>query len=254
MTTTQAIPVEQLPFLYINELKISNNATTPNTLVDVSAGQCRDSNDVMDITLASGITINAAANGAVNRLDVGTFAASTVYAVYVIGDSHNKLAPGGLLSLASSAAPTIPFGYDSYRRIGYAISDASTHFLLAYIAGNNNARVLAYDAPQATAVTAGAATTYTAVTLTALVPAVDKLPISLAYAFTPGAASRVLNMTPDGATGNAVTVTGQVTAVVMSGNAQVLSRLASGIPKIDYKVSNAGDAVAINVAGFNFYI
>lgn len=252
--STQNIQLENLPFLYINGMNVSNNATTPNTKIDVSAGQCRDSNDVMDITFSAAITINAGANGAVNRLDAGTFAASKVYAVYAIGDSTGKLTAGGLLSLASNSTPTMPFGYDSYRLIGYAVSDGSTHFLPAYVAGNNNYRKFAYDAPQATAVTAGNATSYTAVALTAFVPPVENTPVSIAYAFTPGAASRTLKMTPGNATGDAVTITGQVISVVVSGNATVFSKVTSSVPEIDYKVSNGGDAVAINVAGFDFFI
>lgn len=253
-------PVYQLPFLYVNGLSVS---VASNTTLSISAGQCRDSNDIMDIVIGSAplnggtttapVTLNAAVIG-VNGIDAGTFAASKVYAVYAIGDSRYYQAPATLLSLASNSTPTMPFGYDSYRLVGYAVTDASVHFLPAYVAGNNNYRVFAYDAPQATAVTAGNATSYTAVALTAVVPPVENLPVSIAFAFTPGAASRTLKMTPGNATGDAVTITGQVTSVVVSGNAQVLSKVTTAVPEIDYKVANAGDAVAINVAGFNFFI
>ena len=252
--SVQNIPVENQPFLYINGLIPSNNATTPNTQVDVSAGQCRDSNDVMDIELTSSVTINTAVVGDINGLDQGVLEASKVYAVYAIGDSSNKNQPAALLSLASNSVPLMPFGYDSYRIVGYVVTDASVHFLKMYVAGNNNYRQLYFDAPQATSVTAGNVTSYTAVALTALVPPIDNLPVSIAFAFTPGAASRVFNLTPGNATGNAVTITGQVTSVVVSGNAKVLSKVTSGVPEVDYKVSNSGDAVAINVAGFDFFI
>lgn len=250
----QSIPVENVPFLYINGLNVSNDVTTPNTKVRLASGQCRDSNDVMDISLLTAVIIDTAVIGDINGLDQGVLLASKVYAIYAIGDSTNKKQPAGLISLASNSVPLMPFGYDSYRLVGYAVTDASVHFLKMYVAGNNNVRQLYFDAPQATAVTAGNATSYTAVALTVLVPAIENLPVSIAYAFTPGAASRVLNLTPGNGTGNAVTITGQVTSVVISGNATVLSKVTSAVPEVDYKVSNSGDAVALNVAGFEFFI
>lgn len=250
---SQSIQSENLPNLYIDRMQVSNNATTPNTKVDVAAGQCRDSNDVMDLVLDEAVVVNAAVNG-YNGLDTGSFAASKVYAVYVIGDSHNNNPVGAMLSLASSSAPLLPFGYDSYRKVGYAVSDASVHFLLMYNYGNGNWRQFNYDAPQATAVTAGNATSYTAVSLLALVPPVENLPVSVAFAFTPGAASRTLKLTPGNGTGDAVTITGQVVSVVVSGNANVMSKVTSAVPEVDYKVANSGDAVALNVAGFSYSV
>ncbi len=249
--------------LYINGMVQSNDATTPNTVLDVSPGICRDSTNSFDINLGNYLganpnidadqvtSINAAANG-VNGLDEGTFAADTLYNVFVIGDIRGYNSPACLLS--TSSTPLLPFGYGMYRLIGYAATDASIHFLKMYVAGNNNARVLAYDAPQATAVTAGNATSFTAVDLSAFVPAVDNTPVSIAYAFTPGAASRVLNLTPGNGVGDAWTITGQVTSVVISGNASLMAKVSSGVPEIDYKVTNAGDAVALNVAGFEYFI
>lgn len=251
----QSIPVESLPFLYINGMIVSNNATTPNTKVDVSAGQCRDSNDVMDIVFESSITINASANGAVNRLDAGTFAASKVYAIYAIGDSTNKKAPGGLLSLASNSAPTMPFGYDSYRKIGYMVSDGSVHFLKAYISGNNNARRFTYDAPLATSVTAGTSATYAAIDLSILVPPVDQTPVVFKADWTANAAADTFNMQGGNSTGDAWTLISQVAGGTAHtiGFGVVLSQLVSGVPTSNYKVSAVG-GVAINVAAFEFYI
>ena len=159
-----------------------------------------------------------------------------------------------MLSL-SYTAPVMPFGYSAFALIGYAVTDSSAHFLKGYwTAGNSTSRLFMYDAPQATAITAGAATTYTAIDLSALVPTADNLPVWVSSAFTPGAASRTLKLQPTGATGDAVTITGQVTSVVVSSNSLVLAKLSSAVPKVSYIVSNAGDAAAINVAGYQFFI
>jgi len=253
--STQSIPVENQPFLYINGLNVSNDATTPNTKIDVSSGQCRDANDIMDIIISSALVINAGANGAVNRLDSGTFAASKVYAVYAIGDSTNKLTSGGLLSLASNSVPTLPFGYDSYRKIGYAISDSSVHFLKAYVAGNNNYRLFVYDSPQATSVTAGTSATYAAIDLSVLVPPVDQSPVNFRVNWTANAAADTFNMQGGNGTGDQFSMI----APVAGGTAHtigfgiVLSQLVAGVPTVNYKVSAVG-GVAINVASFNFFI
>jgi hypothetical protein len=257
-------PIYLLPFLYINGLSVTLDGTTPNTKLNISSGQCRDSNDIMDIALGSSnpniqgntvsapLILDATTNGA-NGLDTGSFAASKLYAVYVIGDSRYYQPVASLLSL-SLTSPLMPFGYDSYRLIGYAVTDGSTHFLPAYIAGNNNYRQFLFDAPQATAITAGNATSYTVIDLSALVPNVDNTPVWIASILTPGAAGRQLFLQPAGATGNAVLITGQVTSVAVTSNSKLLAKRSSSLPKISYKVTNSGDAAAINVAGFDFYI
>lgn len=243
----------QTPWKYANGLKLSNNATTPNTKIDCATGSILDSTGVYQIVVDSALTLNAAVNG-LNGLDTGSFAASKIYIVYVIADPVTLQAEGLLMSL-SETAPLMPFGYSVFAKVGYAISDAAVHFLPGYwTAGNSATRKFVYDAPQATAVTAGAATSYTAVALTNLVPAIEGTPVSIAFAFTPGAASRTLKMTPGNGTGDAVTITGQVAAVVISDNVEVFSRVTSAVPEIDYKVSNGDSAVAINVAGYTFFI
>jgi|SRR5579862_622661 len=259
-------PIYQLPFLYMNGLIVSNDATTPNTVLDIAAGQCRDSNDIMDIalgvsnpnieggTVAAPLLLNAAVNG-VNGLDTGSLAASTVYAVYMIADSRYYKPVASILTLASNSAPLMPFGYDSLRLIGYWVTDGSSHFYKAYMSqavGGN--RQFLYDAPVAlTLASAGAATSYAtgATALTTLVPAVNNLPVTFAASFIPGnAAGDTLKLQPGNGTGDAVIITGQVTTVHITQNVSVLSQLVTGVPTVNYKVTNAGDTAALSVAGF----
>jgi hypothetical protein len=243
----------QVPFSYANGLGLSNNATTPNTKLDVAAGSILDSTQAFQLTLGSSVTINAAANG-LNGLDTGSFAASTVYAVYLVADPVTQQATGAVIS-ASLTGPLMPFGYSAYALIGYAVSDASTHFLKGYwTAGNSTSRLFMYDAPQATAITAGAATSYTAIDLSALVPKVDNLPVWIYSDLTPNAAGDTLKLQPTGATGDAITITGQVTTVHVTTSSLLYAKLSSSLPKVSYKVSSGTDAVAIDVAGFQFFI
>lgn len=245
------VPIVNYPFLYMTGLALTNDATTPNSVLDIAAGQCRDSTDVYDMTLSTAITISTANKGA-GGLDTGTVAASKVYAVVLISDPISGNATSAMFTL-SPTSPTMPFGYSAYRVIGYVTTDSSSHILKGYwTAGNTSLRSFTYDAPQVTAVTAGAATSYTAVDLSALVPAgYAQLPTSIYYAYTPAAASHALSLQGVNSTGAAVTITGQVASVVISGNATVNAQISSSKPEINYKVGNASDAVALDVAGYS---
>lgn len=256
MTNFQNLSVDNQPFLYAYGCIASNNATTPNSQIDMTTGQVRDSNDNVDIVLSTAITIDATKTG-LNGLDTGTLGASKVYSIYAISDSSSKHIPGYILTLQSNSAPLMPFGYDSYRLVGYWATSSLSHFILGYMGGSSNGRSFTYDAAQATAVTAGNATSYTAVDLSAIVPTPAtgvNIPVSIGFAYTPNAASDTFKMQPANATGDAVTITGQVASVVFSGNTTVLAQLKSAKPEINYKVSSGSDAVAINVAGFSFSI
>ena len=258
-------PVYSLPFLYKNGLIISNDATTPNTVLDVAAGQCRDSNDIMDIVIGSAplnggttpapVLINAAVNG-VNGLDTGTLAASTMYAVYAIADSRYLKLPACIITLATNVAPLMPFGYDSYRLIGFWATNSSSHFITGYMFGSGSASSFVYDAPQATAVTAGAATTYTAVSLAALVPPLNNTPVQIQSNLNANAAGDTLKLQGVNSTGDAVTIIAPVAGTTAHTEtiSAVLAQLSSGIPEINYKVSSGSDAVALNVAGYSFYL
>jgi hypothetical protein len=261
---SQLDPIVNQPSLYINGLLISNDVTTPNTVLDIAAGQCRDSNNIMDMVLGDFLNeetgtpnsvtlLNAAVNG-INGLHTGSLVLSTVYAVYVIGDSSNKKPTGTILS-ANQTVPYLPFGYDSYRKIGYWATDASVHFLAGYYSISSiGVRTFYYDAPQATAITAGHATTYTNVNLIKWVPVVNNIEVWLSTSYVPATAGNSLKLQAGNAVGDAITITGQVAAVAVTSNSKVLSQnvtISSVIsPVVNYKESNASDAVAINVAGF----
>jgi len=258
--TASAISFVELPNTYISGFAIS---VASNTTLSIGAGICRDSTNSVDITLGSSnlnangqyvaapLTLNAAVVGA-NGIDAGTFAASKVYAVYMIADSLGYRTTASTMTLASNSSPALPLGYDVFRLIGYAVSDGSTHFLPAYISGTANTRFFTFDAPQATAVTAGNSATYAGVVLTTLVCPVANTPVLVYTNWTANAAADTLKMQGYSSTGDAVSLIAPVagaTAHTTTYN-QVLAQLNSAAPTINYKVS-AG-TVAINVAGFQF--
>jgi len=257
-------PVSNKAALYVNRLEISLNATTPNTKIDVNAGACRDSTNTYDIVVGnyegavpnsiipanSITTINGAVNG-INGLDTGTLAASTMYYIHAIFDNTMKL-PSGLVLSLSLTAPLLPAGYSSFRWIGQWTTDSSVHFLAGYNYGTGTQRLFFYDAVQSTGLDAGSSTTYSSINLVNLVPAIDNIPVWLVNTLTPGAASRVLNVRPTGSAGDALTVIGQVAAVPISSKQLVNAKLSSSAPSIQYKVTNAGDVAAVQLAGFYY--
>lgn len=243
------IPVVNAPYLSISNLEIT---VTGNTAATVAAGRARNSTNENDIILSATATLDAASNG-LNGLDTGTLAASTVYALYVIGDSGLTNDAGIILS-ASQTSPTLPFGYDMFRKIGFLTTDSSVHFLSGYFYGSSNTRIFNYDAPQATAITTGNATSYTGVALTTLVPAQANLPVMIQSALTPATAGNGVFLQPYNATGDAILNKGQVAAVVFQSVDMVMAQLNSGAPSIKYKVSNGSDAVALRVSGYIYSI
>ncbi len=258
---SQLDPVVNGSTLYINGLAISNNATTPNTKLDIAAGQCRDSNNVIDIVLgdflnegnpflaSSVTTLNTAVVG-INGLDTGTLGASKVYGVYVIADSSNKNPTGVTLSL-NQTTPALPFGYDSYRLIGYWTTSSGSVFLLGYVSGFGGSKLFTYDAPITVGTTAASAT-YADIDLTAFVPLVNNLPVSLAYKFSPNADGDSFELHGANSTGDAVTIWGPTAAKFVGANTIVLAQTKTAKPQISYKTAAAIGSLALLVAGYYF--
>ncbi len=262
MPQVQSDPIYSLPFTYVSGLLISKAS---DTTLSVASGQCRDSNDIIDMPIGSAplngatttapVTLNFGVIG-YNGIDTGAIAASTMYAVYVIGDSSYHNPVGVIATLASNSTPLMPFGYDSRRLIGYWATDGSSHLILGYMSGTGNTRMFTYDAPIATAVTAGNATSYTGVVLTTLVSPQDSVPVVIQSDFTANAAADTLKLQGYDSTGDAITIIAPVagaTAHTFS-YSTVLSQLNTAAPSIKYKVSAGAAAVALNVASFTFSI
>ena len=246
------LPIVNAPYLSVSGLEI---AWASATTLTVAAGRARNSTNESDIILSAGVTMNAANNG-VNGLDTGALANNTQYALYVVGDStYNNASCVVLSANLTTLQPTLPAGYDMFRLIGYVRTSGAAAMLQGYWSGSANDRKFFYDAPIATAVTAGAAVTDTAVALGGFVPAVNGVPVYINYAMTPAAASRTLTLKPNGATGAPFQATSQVTGVVLRGTALVQAQLLVGVPNIEYVWSaGGGDAVALNVAGYEYTI
>lgn len=247
--STQSLPVESLPFLYISGMNVSVASVT---VMAIAPGQCRDSNDNIDIPYYVPFFINSAVVGA-GGLDAGTLAASTNYAIWAIADSTNKKQPSAIISLWSNVAPLIPLGYDSSRLIGMVATDASVHFLQANVL--NTAFSKAYYLQPAVSVLAGGnATSFTAIDMSTPIPTTTA-PFVIAYVtvtFIPSAVGDTVQFRPTGssATANLTTITGRVAGVAQTDVVALHCGVGSSKPEVDYKVSVSGDAVSVLVNGY----
>lgn len=234
-----------------------------NTTIRVEAGSCSDSTNTNDITLTSNIILNAATNG-LNGLDTGTFAASKVYAVFVIGDQAGNNAPGVLMSL-SPTAPLMPKGtfssnYNMFRRVGWAISDGSTHFYPLAQAGTGLYRQYSYDAAPTVLSGGSQITTFASIVLTAVVPPIGNYPIFTAQvSFTPATAADYVCFRTTGSSASASATTleslsGVVAAKAQTGQLKMFAGISAGVVSIDYINSAASGATTVSISGFEDYL
>lgn len=257
----QLDPIVDAASLYVNGLQVSRASATT---LSVAAGQCRDSNNVVDMLLGdflaqgfgtdnAATVINGAVNG-INGLDTGSLGNNLWYYVFVISDSSNKKPTGAMISL-SRTAPVLPLGYDSFRWIDVQRTNGSAQFLLNYNYGNGNYRKKYWDLAIA-ALTSGTATTLTAIDLTASVPPIDSLPVSFRVEFTPNVAGDYVALLPFGSTGataNQVALSGSVSTVKQIGQLEVLSRLDTTAKVLYINSAATGDSDILTL-GFEFAI
>jgi hypothetical protein len=260
-----------LPHLYLQGLQLSVATPTAGTVIAVAPGAARDSTNsiVMVVGLQNyfgidnpevlfqgfqrGLFINSAVNGA-NGLDTGTIAASTQYAVYLIGDSRNYKNTAAVLSLTSNVGPLLPQGYDSYRLIGFWATNSSSQFVYSSNKPQNIAGLLTYfNSPGVSVLSGGNATSFTAIDLTtnSAIPTttLQNVIVTFLVTFTPAAVGDLVQFRPTGstATGGLPTITGSVAGIAQSQYIQVIAGVGSSKPEIDYKVTSASDAVSVSV-------
>jgi hypothetical protein len=248
--TTPNIPIVNLGNLYATGLGLAYASSTTMT---VAAGQARDGTDTNDIVLSAPVTINVRANGA-NGLDIGTFAANTIYYVFVVGDSTEYNGTCALLSL-SSTAPLLPAGYDMFRRMGAILSNATAAPNTLILPFHQRGRTMYYYIPIATAVVAGASTVWASVTVTAFIPTTALSLITQSQLTADAGGTRYVLYAADATVAvNALTIYELIStapaSVVEYATLTVPVTNTAGVMTIQYAVSNNAAAVAVLVGGY----
>jgi|ERR1700761_1189577 len=260
MTVQQIV---NYPFLYINGAQLN---WVSGTTFTVSSGLARSSNNALDMNIGnfngqanSGTaanvltTVNAAVVG-VNGIDTGSLAANTFYYVFIIADSTGFKPTAALMSL-SSTGPTLPFGYDSFRRIGQVLTSGASVILAFNVRGNFYERYYQYDAPIVVVNGLGAATA-TTLSLSSAVPVNSaKGPVSLSASFTAATAANSFSIRPTGGTGYPVVASAPVVSQAFKiAPFNVNAQSTAGVISIDYLTSASGDALTLNVVGYIDYV
>jgi hypothetical protein len=259
MSQDQSYPVINLPNLYKNGLVLSK---VSNTSLHISVGQCRDSNNVIDLVIGSQnvegqlvtapLVLDMTINGA-NGLDKGSIAASTMYAIYLIGDSRYYQPTACIATVDTNSVPLMPIGYDSMRLIGYWPTNSSSHFWSGTYLGSSN-DIKFYYSSQVQALLGGNATGGpTAVPLLPFVPYANSVEVGLQAVYagaTVGNLGLLYNGVNDGS--NYVIIYCQVTGVTTSEQVVLnTGPIVSGSPFIDYAVTNSSDSMSLYVTGFS---
>lgn len=116
-------------------LTLSNDGTTPNTVLDVAAGACNSDDatitDRILMTLGTAFTGTTGGTWVVGsgqpKLDVGAIAAATWYHVFLIERTDTNVVD--ILFSLSPTAPTLPTSYTKQRRLGSFQTDGSANIL-----------------------------------------------------------------------------------------------------------------------------
>lgn len=211
----------------------------------------RDSTDEHDIRWTAALSANITVVGAPGGLDVGAEAADTWYAVHVIGDSTCVLAAAALLSL-SATAPTLPTGYDKFRRVGWVRNNGSSAFLRFTQTCDGPVRHYEYDeARTALQVLAGGnAIVFTTVSMVSLIPP-DSRDALLAVGVDPQTVNDGLRLRPTGSTVLEANAVERLTPGVTQQVDALPTRVTVGASQdIDYAVTSVATMADIYVVGF----
>lgn len=249
-------PIYNLPIRY----KQGGNITwASNTTLTISPVLTRSVADDLDINVGdyfgtpTNTTLDAAVVG-LNGIDTGTLGASKVYAVYAIADQAGYNPSGYIISLSTSAPQmpngVFPSGYNTYVRVGWAVTDSSSHFMVLKLSGQGTTVEYSFDSP-VSVLSAGTSATQAAVDLSAVVPAIDGISVNLGCNLVGNAAGDTAKLCFSGGTiANSKNIITAQRAGSITQNMEVPAALVSSLPKVDYILSTASANLTLSVNGF----
>lgn len=249
--TTPQVPIVNKGQLYVSDLNLKFLTTST---CEISSGIARDSTNTNDIIVENAIVFNTAYKGK-NGIDQGVLDNLNMYAVYVIADSSGYNEPASILSL-NYTTPTLPSGYDIFRRIGW-VSISSTNLIVKfYQYGSEKQRKYWYNSGSNVILIDGNSLTFAPINLYPLIPSI-LTEVGFKVQFTE-AVSNVssLSLSPLNAAairGYVVFATGVAGLSLMS--MTVPTQLnAQGKAAIEYKVIDVNDRLTILAESYNDYL
>lgn len=220
-----------------------------------AAGQpsvLKDSKGQNNITWKGLLTANMSVVGPGGLQTGSVESANTWYKVLVIADVQGVL-PVKALLVPEGTAFNEP-SYEVFRRVGYVRNNGSSQFLRFGQAGDGQTRFVLYDEDISllTILADGAATAFTTVGLSALVPPIGRAQAMMMVGFrtTGGAAADQLLLRPNGSATANPAVRVSPGALVAQKNRQMIDVFTNGSQEIQYAGSNAADRTDLAVAGY----
>jgi hypothetical protein len=258
--STTSVQYGQVPFQFINGFGIANQTLiSGEEVLFVYYGKTLDSNDTYQISMKPTVMAIFPSVIGINGLDKGPLLPNKVYAVYVAWDTVGTNATAAFFS-SSYYHPTIPYGYNAVKLVGYAATDATSKFRQAKWTpyGSSPYRNMIY-APSVTVLENGTANTETNVNLISYIPNLSggNQIVNLQLSFT--------SSTP----GNSLTIYSemgefklyaQVAGVPNTSSTNLIITtqvLLDGVisPVIGYSVTNSGtDSASIYCNGYDFFL
>jgi hypothetical protein len=215
--------------------------------ISIGVGECRDSTDSVNVINPSPLTVDISTSGA-GGLDTGSEAANTLYTCYIISGSSGV---AGILS-TNQTTPTLPAGYQYFRRVGAVRNNSSSNILNFTQEGNANNRRMVYLTNETTlrVLTNGSATSYTAVSLSAFMPVTSTAPI-LAFNYEADDKNDFATLRP---TGSSLTDLGFKIHLQGDKNREgygVIEPITNAAQSLDYQVEDNDDELDLSVIGYH---
>ena len=245
------------PGPYLRNLNVTWASAT--TLL-LTAGECSDSTNTIDMVASANISLNSAIVGA-GGMDAGALANSTFYYVHLIASSAGIINPGvsAIISL-SKTAPYLPYGYDASRLVGTVLTDGSAQFPSFYTLGKSSDKTFVYDHGISITLPASGSfpILYTALSLATAVAPIDTYSnVTFASSVTPVAAGNGYYLSADGNYAYSV-ISGSVVAdpvIAQYANMDCVSTIVTGAPTIYYKMDSATEVAAtLRVKSFTYSV
>jgi hypothetical protein len=211
----------------------------------------RSGQNNFDIVFTGTLSVDITAAGAGGLMQGLSEQPNTWYAVLLLADSTGANSSALMLvDEANLSSPTLPSGYDVWRRVFWVRNNGGSNFLQVIASGTGPSRRYHYDEPAGTlqVLSGQNATVFTPVSLASFVPpSVRNVLIGTQLSVTVNTHRAMLRPT-----GSSIATTPLILrpGVVSAGTSGYAEVVVNSNRSLDYKVDDSGDALTIIVLGY----